>query len=178
MILDRTIFLLRAGGVLTVAWVATTARAADPLPLIADVELQPVRAQVDRVVQALELAGAPLTPERQQASRRHTPRPTRSRAWRPFRMFSIRCAWRASRSIPKVASKPRTGRPQESDATRLARVSGKVANEAGVTAPCVSSPNAAKLHKPSSGNAAPPQSITPQDASERWLDVDLVSRNL
>ena len=43
------------------------ARAAEPLPVVTDVELQPLAAGVKRVAQALELAGSPLSKERQAA---------------------------------------------------------------------------------------------------------------
>ena len=44
------------------AWAGAAASAAS-LPLVTEVELQPVRAQVQRVVQALKLAGSPLGSE-------------------------------------------------------------------------------------------------------------------
>ena len=40
---------------------------AQSLPVVADVDPQPLAAQVARVVQALELAGSPLEPERRRA---------------------------------------------------------------------------------------------------------------
>src|SRR5262249_35015488 len=46
---------------------AGAAQAVDPLPIVAGVDLQPLKAQVARVVQALELAGAPLTADQKKA---------------------------------------------------------------------------------------------------------------
>ena len=53
----------------------------------------------------------------------------------------------------------------------------KVANEAGVTAPLrvSAAPTPPSCTSRRAAMPAPPQSITPQDASERWLDVDLVN---
>jgi hypothetical protein len=48
----------------------------------------------------------------------------------------------------------------------------KVHNEAGVTAPLrITSPNALPMERRSSGQSHPQPSITPQQAGERWLDV-------
>src|SRR5690349_16395002 len=51
-----------------VALLLTRPAAAAPVePVVAEVETQPLRAQVGRVVQAMELAGAPLAAQQRQA---------------------------------------------------------------------------------------------------------------
>src|SRR5687768_8881661 len=50
-------------------FVFVAALRAQPLPLVRGVELQPLTAQVERVVQALERAGSPLDEERRAALR-------------------------------------------------------------------------------------------------------------
>ncbi len=154
---------------------AALARSAEPLPLVAGVELQPLKAQVARVVQALELAGAPLAPEAKQAldAALTEQDPAKSlvaiqNALDPLCVAGVTIN---PESRVKVAE-GQASKKLVQHGWRVLLV--KVANEAGVTAPLqVSSPNAAKLHKPSTGKADPPQSISPQDVSERWLDVSL-----
>ena len=53
-------------GSFVLVWAASTI-AAEPLPVVTDVELQPLSAGVKRVAQALEFAGAPLSAEQQAA---------------------------------------------------------------------------------------------------------------
>ena len=51
------------------AMISSATPAAEPLPIVAGVELQPIKGEVARVVQALEFAGAaPLTGEQKQCA--------------------------------------------------------------------------------------------------------------
>ena len=76
---------------------------AQSLPLVRDVELQPLAAHAERVVQALELAGSPLAEDQQAALRAALASDDEAAAVETIQRFWIRCVWRASRSIPKAA---------------------------------------------------------------------------
>ena len=55
-------------GLGTLVWMLpVVVAAAEPLPIVTGVELQPLAAQTKRVVQALELVGSPLVPAQQTA---------------------------------------------------------------------------------------------------------------
>ncbi|HEY1600171.1 MAG TPA: CehA/McbA family metallohydrolase [Pirellulales bacterium] len=177
MSFDRNTYLLRAAGILSVVALATAVSAVEPLPLVSGVELQPVRAQVDRVAQALELAGAPLTPEQQQSLKTAYAEQDAEKSLAEIQSVLDPLCLAGVTINPESRVKVAAGQAEKNLVQHGWRVFlVKVANEAGVTAPLrVTSPNAAKLHKSSSGNPAPPQSITPQDVGERWLDVQLTT---
>ena len=60
---SRRYFLLLAAAT-CVFWNSDASRA-QSLPIVSEVELQPLAAQVRRVAQALEMLGAPLDPRQQ-----------------------------------------------------------------------------------------------------------------
>jgi len=152
------------------------AQAVDPLPLVTNVELQPLKAQVARVVQALELAGTPLSGEQQKTLDAAIAEQDQAKSLAAIQAVLDPLCLVGVSINPESRVKAAEGEVAKKLVQHGWRVFlVKVANEAGVTAPLrVSSPNAEKLHKPSSGRPDPPQSISPQDFSERWLDVDLV----
>ncbi len=81
-------------GSLAWAFVGLAYAVAEPLPAVTDVEWQPLAAQVKRVVQALELVGAPLDKSATAGDRRGPGRSgSRPPASSKFRPCSIRCAW-------------------------------------------------------------------------------------
>ena len=153
------------------------AGADDSLPVVTGIEPQPFKAQVARVVQALDLAGSPLSAAQQQALDAAMAEQDAVKSLTAIQaVLDPLCLAGVTinpESRVKVAIGPAT-KDLVQHGWRVLLV--KVVNEAGVTAPLrVSSPNAAKLHKPSTGQPAPQQSISPQEASERWLDVELTS---
>ena len=152
-------------------------RAADPLPIVTSVELQPLKAQVTRVEQSLDLAGAPLTPSQHEALKAALAEQDSAKSVLEIQRVLDPLCLAGVTINPESRVKIAEGQAAKNLVQHGWRVFlVKVANEAGVTAPLhVTSPNAAKLHKPSSGSAAPPQSITPQNVSERWLDVELTT---
>lgn len=159
---------------------APASHAADepPLTVVTGVELQPLRAHARRVALALELEGAPLNKEQLaalEAAYQMEDHPAAVRAIQaaldPLCLAEVNVN---PESRVKVAEGPATRR-LISQGWRTFLV--KVHNEAGVTAPlrCLS-PNAEKLHKPSSGSAEPPRTIKPADVGDRWMDVDVVRK--
>jgi hypothetical protein len=149
---------------------------AEPLPIVTEVEWQPLSAQVRRVVQALEMVGSPLS-DQQQATIEQALKETDAAAGvakiqavlDPLCLVGVnvnpesRVKVAAGEAAPKLLQQGR----------RVFLV--KVHNEAGVTAPLrVSSPNAEPLVKRSTGSADPKLSIKPHEVGERWLDVAML----
>ncbi|MBI2827603.1 MAG: CehA/McbA family metallohydrolase [Planctomycetia bacterium] len=153
-----------------------TAGAADPLPVVKDVEQQPLASQVMRVAQALEMAGAPLSEEQQKDLQGAMSRPRAPKSIEHMQAVLDPLCLAAVTINPesrvKVADGP-AAKKLVQNGWRVFLV--KVINEAGVTAPLrVSSPNAQKLQKPSTGSPDPPKSITAQDVRDRWMDVAVI----
>lgn len=145
------------------------------LPLVGGVELQPLAAQVERLVAALDAAGAPLD-----ASQRR----------RLEAALDEVDAGVAVAEIQKALDPLCLVHVQINPESRVKAFAGpaapqlmeqgwrtflvKVHNEAGVTAPLrVASANAAKMQDPSDGSPDPPQTITARDVRDRWLDVSM-----
>lgn len=168
-------FVARCWGVMLLLLVARASAAEPPLPVIADVAAQPLRAQAQRVAQALELVGAPLTEaqRRQLDAGLNAPDDAKSVAGVQAALDPLCLAFVNinPESRVKVAPGPAAAELIQ-HGWRVFLV--KVHNEAGVTAPLrVSSPQAAPLHKRSSSSPEPKQSITSQQAADRWLDASL-----
>ncbi len=162
---------------LSVCCLLPVARAADPLPMVSGVELQPLKAQVTRVVQALELAGAPLTADQQKALDAAFAEQDQEKSLVAIQTVLDPLCLAGININPESRVKVAEGQAAKSLVQHGWRVFlVKVANEAGVTAALrVSSPNAAKLYRPATNKPSPPQTVTPQQATERWLDVQLTT---
>ena len=155
---------------------ARAADVVDPLPLVIGVEPQPLKAQVARVAQALELTGSPLTAEQKKALDAAVAEQDAKKSLVDIQaVLDPLCLAGVSinpESRVKVAAGP-APKSLMQHGWRVFLV--KIHNEAGVTARLrVASPNAAKLHKPSTSSPNPVVSISPQEASERFLDIELV----
>jgi hypothetical protein len=161
-------------GALCLACVASTSiRAADPLPVVANIEPQPLFAQVKRVAEALALLGSPLTAEQQaaldQAIAAEQPADGVAAVQAVLDPLCLAYVTVNPESRVKVAEGP-AAKTLVEQGWRVFLV--KVNNEAGVTAKLrVESPNAAPLYKGSTGSASPKQSIKPSEVPDRWLDV-------
>jgi hypothetical protein len=150
---------------------------AQSLPVVSGIELQPIAAQVERVVQALELCGSPLTAKQSAALRGALEEPD---------------AFSAVKRIQEVLDPLCLVGVQINPESRVKAVEGpaakelieqgwrvfliKVHNQAGVTAPLrCTSPNASPLHD-SENEPEPPQTITPREVVQRWMDVSLYDK--
>jgi hypothetical protein len=150
--------------------------AAEPLTVVSPVEQQPLVAGVKRVVQALELVGAPLSAEQAAALEK---------------AYELADAGEAARAIQAVLDPLCVVGVSINPESRVKVAAGqvplkllqqghrvflvKVHNEGGVTAPLrVSSPNAEPLVKRSTGSADPKITIKPTDVGDRWLDLSMV----
>lgn len=148
------------------------------LPLLKDVEYQPLAAHVERVAQGLELTGSPLTQQQQAALRRALEAgATPDSVLKIQRVLDPLCLVLVEinpESRVKVQAGPAAKELVE-QGWRVFLV--KVHNQAGVTAPLrVSSPNAAPLHHAGLSDPEPPQTISTRDVANRWLDLSLYNK--
>lgn len=148
---------------------------ADELPVVRDVEAQPLAAQAARVAQALELLGAPLSAEERAAlDRALAAADPLQRVSQIQQVLDPLCLVGVNinpESRVKVARGPAPATLVQ-HGWRVFLV--KVQNEAGVTAALrVASPNAEPLHKRSTASPEPKRSIPPEAVDERWMDVSL-----
>ena len=142
------------------------------------VESQPLKAQVQRVVQALDLLGAPLTDAQSAAIDDAVAEPDDDAAVAAVQAvldpLCLALVNINAESRVKVAEGPAAKELMQQGWTVFLV---KVHNEAGVTAPLAcSSPNAAPQERRSTGSPDPETSITPADVANRWLDVSMYGR--
>ncbi|MFO0898688.1 MAG: CehA/McbA family metallohydrolase [Pirellulales bacterium] len=155
-------------------FVPVAVQAADPLPVVRQVEAQPLKAQAKRVAEALELVGAPLTDSQKGQLDAALAETDEAKAVAAIQaLFDPLCL--AGVNInpeSRVKAAPGQAAPtliQQGWQAFLV----KVHNEAGVTAKLrVTSPNAAPLVTRSSGSPDPKVTIKPQDVGDRWLDLE------
>lgn len=167
--------IARALCLLVVATFIPCKAAAEPLPRVAATDAQPLKAQVTRVAQALELLGSPLTADQRKALDAAMAEADGAAAFRQIQdVLDPLCLVGVNinpESRVKVAVGP-APKQLVQHGWRVFLV--KVHNEAGVTAaPAVSSPNALPLHKKSTAAKKPEVTIPPQEVENRWLDVGL-----
>ncbi|HEY2841701.1 MAG TPA: CehA/McbA family metallohydrolase [Pirellulales bacterium] len=156
--------------------VARAGEDTEALPLVTGVEPQPLKAQVARVAQALELTGAPLTPEQRKSLDAAIEEQDATKSVAQIQAVLDPLCLAGVSINPESRVKVAAGVVPKTLMQHGWRVFlVKIHNEAGVTARLrVASPNAAKLHKPSTSSPNPVVSISPQEASERFLDIELV----
>ena len=169
--------LIRTWGVVVlVAVVSVGARAAAVQPVVEGVEAQPLKAQVQRVVQALELAGAPVDGAKRKAlaGLEGDDEKVAAAVQDALDPLCVAVVEINPESRVKVAEGPaEKGLAQHGWTVFLV----KVVNAAGVTAPLrVSSPNAAPMFKRSSGSPDPKLAVTPEQVPERWLEMEALNR--
>jgi hypothetical protein len=150
---------------------------AESLPVVTRVELQPLAAQVERLLQALEATGSPVAADQRAAIRAALAESDEvSAVEKVQRLLDPLCLVGVQinpQSRVTVQPGPATKQLTE-QGWRLFLV--KVNNQAGVTAQLrCSSPNAAPLHE-SKNDAEPPDTISQRDVTQRWLDVRLFDK--
>jgi hypothetical protein len=151
----------------------STAVSAENLPLVRDVELQPLAAHAERIVQALEVLGSPLTKAQQAKLQEALAETNPATAVESIqRLLDPLCLVGVTIN-PESRVKVQDGPARKELIQQGWRVFlVKVQNQAGVTAALrCSSPNAAPLHENWKGDSEPPQTITQRDVINRWLDV-------
>ena len=146
---------------------------AEELEPVLGVELQPLKAQAERVVDALGFLGEPLTKKQQQSFAAALKELDADKAVAAIQQTLDPLCLAAVNINPesrvKVARGPAAASLNE-QGWRVFLV--KVHNEAGVTAPLgVQSPNAAPVYKRSTNVADPQPSVKAEDVADRWMDV-------
>jgi hypothetical protein len=145
----------------------------DDLPLVGDVEFQPLSAQARRVVEALELLGEPVSQE------------TKDQLSKAYEMTDEAAAVKAIQKAldpscligieinpeSRVKAFPGPAAPKlAQNGWRVFLV--KVRNDAGVTAELKAvSPNAANVYKQSTNSPEPKVSVPLYEIPQRWLDL-------
>lgn len=144
----------------------------DPLPIVTDVELQPLAAATARLIEALDYLGTPLAAGDADALQRILADPPADAVQAVQHVLDGYCI--AGVNVNAEARvKVRAGPAPR----RLVRHGWrtflvKVHNEAGVTARLgLTSPQAAPVYRPSDNTPAPPAILTPGDVTDRWLDA-------
>lgn len=146
---------------------------APALPIVEQVELQPLKAQAKRVAQALDLLGSPLDAEQQKALQAALEDAEPSAARKIQNLFDPLCL--AGVEINAESRVKVRGGPAKKELLqhgwRVFLV--KVENQAGVTAKLgVTSPNAERQVVRSSGKPVAAAHISPTELAERWLTLE------
>lgn len=152
---------------------ALTAARAQSAPLVRDVEFQPFASATERLVEALDVVGAPLAAADrttvQTALRSSDHGSAIERIQQVLDRYAIAVVDINAESRVKVAAGP--GEPnlvQGGFRTFLV----KVINGAGVTAQLVGeSPNAEPVYRRSTASPEPEASISASDVTQRWLEM-------
>ena len=163
--------------VLWLVGVGSLAGAAE-LPVVAEVDLQPVQAQAKRLAAALSEVGQPLSDEQRaklEAALTTSDAATGVKAVQElFDPLCLAGVTINAESRVKVVAGPAPRRLVQHGWTVFLV---KVHNEAGVTAALkCTSPNADPLHTRSKSAAEPELTIKPADVVQRWMDVAVFNR--
>ncbi len=145
----------------------------DELPIVLDVEFQPLSAQAKRVAEALVMLGEPLSREDAAKLEKAIDSTGGAQAIRTIQeVLDRRCLIGI-----EINPESRVKAVQGPAAPRLVQ-SGwsiflvKVHNEAGVTAALAAeSPNAVPVFRVSSGRPDPKPSVRPSQVLQRWMDL-------
>jgi hypothetical protein len=142
------------------------------------VEMQPLNAQVSRLIEAMEYLGAPIKREDRAALERASNEPDAVKARRtiqdtldPYCLFEIHINPESRVRVTQGAARPEL----IEQGWRAFLV--KVRNEAGVTAQLkAESPNALPVYATSKGDPSPPRRVTARDVTDRWLDLAMFNK--
>lgn len=143
------------------------------LPIVTNVEAQPLKAQTRRVIEALEFLGQPLDQEvrseLESALENLDDKQAVTEIQKALDPLCIAHVNINAESRVKVAPGPVENELVEQGWTIFLV---KVHNEAGITSRLrVSSPNAAPLYAQSSGSPDPKLKVLPKDVPNRWMDI-------
>ena len=152
---------------------------AESLPLVTRVELQPLAAQVERVLQALEATGSAVTADQLKEIRAALSESDEAAAVEKIQKLLDPMCLVGVQINPESRVTVQAGpAPKEliEQGWRVFLV--KVSNQAGVTAPLrCSSPNAAPLHE-SKNDAEPPKTISSAMwCSAGWMSACIIVRH-
>lgn len=145
---------------------------------IPQVELQPLAAQVKRLIETLDYLGAPLSNADKQGLERATTQTDAANASRQIQdildkhcLYEIHINPESRVKVTQAKAKPEL----VENGWRTFLI--KVHNEAGVTAELkAESTNALRVYVRSKGSPNPEQTIKPSDVRDRWLDLSLYTK--
>lgn len=145
---------------------------------VLQVELQPLAAQVKRLIETLDYLGAPLSNADKQALERASAMTDAANATRQIQdvldkycLYEIHINPESRVKVTQANAKPEL----VENGWRTFLV--KVHNEAGVTAELkAESVNALRVYQPSKGSPNPAQTIKPSDVRDRWLNLSLYTK--
>lgn len=162
----------RASLVLALFFVTNGSQAAD-IPLVSQVEAQPLAAQVGRLLKALEVVGEPLSADvvaaLQTAREWSDPSESVRRIQEILDERILACVEINPESRVKVQRGPAK---RELVQNGWSNFLVKVINSAGVTAELrVASPNAEAMYRRTDNSPDPPVLIKPSDVRDRFLDI-------
>lgn len=151
---------------------------AQQAPKVDQVELQPLTAQVSRLIEAMDYLGAPIAQADREALEKANNETDAAKARRSVQdtldkycLFDIHINPESRVRVTQGAARPEL--VEKGWSVFLA----KVRNEAGVTAQLkVESLNALPVYATSRGNPRPPQQVTPRDVTDRWLDLAMFNK--
>ena len=149
--------------------------AAQELPTLYGVEAQPLKSQAKRVAQALEFLGQPLTADEQARLDKALAETNDREAVKAIQNLFDTRVLAAVHINPESRVKTIAGPcPKRLMEQGWSVFLIKVHNEGGVTAPlAVTSPNAAQMHKRSSGAPRGSGEITAAAVADRWMDLQM-----
>ena len=145
---------------------------------VEQVELQPLAAQVKRLIETLDYLGAPLSAADKQALDKAVQLTDAAQASRVIQdildkycLYEIHINPESRVRVTQASAKPEL----VENGWRTFLV--KIHNEAGVTAELkAESTNALKVWVASKGSPKPAQTIQPSDVRDRWLDLSLYTK--
>lgn len=152
--------------------------AAQATSIVPQVELQPLAAQVNRLIETLDYLGAPLSNADKQALARAITQTDAANATRQIQdildkycLYEIHINPESRVKVTQAAAKPEL----VENGWRTFLI--KIHNEAGVTAELkAESANALRVWAASKGSPNPAQTIKPSDVRDRWLDLSLYTK--
>ena len=150
----------------------TSVMADEPVPVVTDVESQPLKAQAQRIAKALQFLGSPLSDEETKKLRAATQLSGLEAVKGIQQVLDQRVlAYVHINPESRVKASPGSAdRVLDQQGWRVFLV--KVHNEAGVTAPLrVQSPNAAPVYRRSTNSAEPKNDISEQNVANRWMSL-------
>lgn len=148
-----------------------------PLPMVSGVDLQPLAAQVERVRQALDMLGVPLSKEQLTSlAMAANAKDAREGVKQIQAVLDPLCLISVNIN-PESRVKAATGPvPKKLIQQGWSLFLVKVHNEAGVTSELqCQSPNAQPLYKNSSGSPEPKPTVSAADETQRWMDLAMYS---
>ena len=146
---------------------------AEELELVKAVDIQPVKAQARRLVDALKFLGEPLTKTETEQLEAALAEMDKAKALTTIqKLFDARCIAGVNINAESRVSVVRGPAKAELNEQGWRVFLIKVHNEAGVTAALrVNSPNAAAMLKTSTAASKPAPSIKPADVPDRWMEL-------